>query len=50
MVEHKKVKLLAERDDLMEQDCVARGYKNGIEIEKGVVATEDFLKRNWDLL
>jgi hypothetical protein len=27
---------------------VQRGYKNGIEIEKGVVATEDFLRNNFD--
>ena len=48
MVEHKKVKLLSQKDELMDQDCVARGYKNGIEIEKGVVATEDFLRKNFD--
>ena len=48
MVEHKKVKLLAQKDDLMEQECIQRGYKNGIEIEKGVVATEDFLKKNFN--
>ena len=48
MVEHKKVKLLNEKDDLMEQDCIQRGYKNGIEIEKGVVATEEFLRKNFD--
>ena len=48
MVEHKKVKLLAQKDDLMEQECIQRGYKNGIEIEKGVVATEGFLKKNFN--
>ena len=48
MVEHKKAKLLNEKDDLMEQDCIQRGYKNGIEIEKGVVATEEFLRKNFD--
>lgn len=48
MVEHKKVKLLSQKDDLMDQDCIQRGYKNGIEIEKGVVATEDFLRKNFD--
>lgn len=48
MVEHKKVKLLTQKDDLLDQDCVQRGYKNGIEIEKGVVATEEFLRKNFD--
>ena len=48
MVEHKKLKLLNQKDELMDQECVAKGYKNGIEIEKGVVATEDFLKKNFD--
>lgn len=48
MVEHKKIKLLSQKDDLMEQDCIQRGYKNGIEIEKGVVATEEFLRKNFD--
>ena len=48
MVEHKKIKLLSQKDDLMDQECIQRGYKNGIEIEKGVVATEDFLRKNFD--
>lgn len=50
MVEHKKVKLLSQKDNLMDQECIQRGYKNGIEIEKGVVATEEFLRRNFDNL
>ena len=37
MVEHKKVKLLENKQTLMDTDCIQRGYKNGIEIEKGVV-------------
>ena len=48
MVEHKKIKLLSEKDDLMESDCITRGYKDGIAIEKGAVVTEDFLKKNFD--
>ena len=50
MVEHKKVKLLSQKDNLMDQECIQRGYKNGIEIEKGVVATEEFLRKNFDNL
>lgn len=50
MVEHKKVKLLSQKNDLLETDGIQRGYKNGIEIEKGVVATEDFLHKNFDNL
>ena len=47
MVDSKKVKLLAQKDELLDQDCIQRGYKNGIEIEKGVVATEEFLRKNF---
>ena len=50
MVENKKAKLLAGKEDLMENDCIQRGYRNGIEIEKGVVVTEDFLRKNFDEL
>ena len=48
MVEQKKVRLLSEKDDLMDSDCIVRGYKDGIEIEKGTVVTEEFLKKNFD--
>lgn len=50
MVEHKKIKLLSQKNDLLDTDGIQRGYKNGIEIEKGVVATEDFLHKNFDNL
>ena len=50
MVENKKVKLLQQKEELMDQDCIQRGYKNGIEIEKGVVTTEEFLSKNFDNL
>lgn len=48
MVEQKKVRLLSEKEDLMDSDCITRGYKDGIEIEKGTVVTEEFLKKNFD--
>lgn len=48
MVEHKKIKLLEKKSEIMETENIARGYKNGIEIEKGVVATEDYLRKNFD--
>ena len=48
MVEHKKIKLLEKKSEIMETDNISRGYKNGIEIEKGVVATEDYLRKNFD--
>ena len=48
MVEHKKIKLLEKKSEIMGTENIARGYKNGIEIEKGVVATEDYLRKNFD--
>lgn len=47
MVESKKTKLLLQKEDLMEQDPIQRGYKDGIEIDKGVVVTEDYLQKNF---
>ena len=44
MVEHKKVRLLSEKDDLMEQDCIARGYRDGIEIENPACTRKTFEK------
>lgn len=48
MVEHKKIKLLEKKSEIMGTENIAHGYKNGIEIEKGVVATEDYLRKNFD--
>lgn len=48
MVEHKKIKLLEKKSEIMGTENIARGYKNGIEIEKGIVATEDYLRKNFD--
>ena len=48
MVEHKKIKLLEKKSEIMGTENITRGYKNGIEIEKGVVATEDYLRKNFD--
>ena len=48
MVDSKKDKLLLLKDELDGNDCIARGYKDGLEIEKGVVVTEDYLKKNFD--
>lgn len=50
MVEQKKLKLLEKKNNLLEQDCIQRGYKNGIEIEKGVIVNEEFLRKNFDNL
>ena len=48
MVENKKLKLLNQKDDLMGQEHIARGYRNGIEIEKGVVVSDEYLRKNFD--
>jgi hypothetical protein len=40
--------LLKKRSDLMDSDIIQRGYRDGVEIEKGVVLNEDYLNKNKD--
>ena len=40
--------LLKKKNDLMDSDVIQRGYRDGIEIEKGVVLNEDYLNKNMD--
>ena len=40
--------LLKKKNDLMESDIIQRGYRDGIEIEKGIILNEDYLNRNKD--
>jgi hypothetical protein len=40
--------LLKKRNDLMDSDIIQRGYRDGVEIEKGVVLNEDYLNKNKD--
>ena len=42
-------KLLEKKDALMsDTSLIPRGYRDGIEIEKGVILNEDYLEKNRD--
>ena len=38
----------SQRNSLFDNDMIARGIRDGIEIEKGVVLNEDYLQKNFD--
>ena len=40
--------LIKKHDDLFDDSVVQRGMRDGIEIEKGVVLNEDYLKEHFD--
>jgi hypothetical protein len=40
--------LLKKKNDLVGADVIQRGYRDGIEIEKGVVLNEEYLSKNMD--
>ena len=40
--------LLKRKKDLMDSDVIQRGYREGLEIEKGVVLNEEYLTKNKD--
>ena len=40
--------LIKKHDDLFDDSVVQRGMRDGIEIEKGVVLNEDYLKKHFD--
>lgn len=40
--------LLKKKSDLMDSDIIQRGYRDGVEIEKGVVLNEDYLSKNME--
>lgn len=40
--------MLQKKNALMDQDVIQRGYRDGIEIEKGVVLNENYLNKNKD--
>ena len=44
----KKVLLESQRESLFDSDMIARGFRDGIEIEKGVVLNEEYLQKNFD--
>lgn len=40
--------LLKKKNDLMNSDAIQRGYREGLEIEKGVVLNEEYLSKNME--
>lgn len=48
MVEHKKALILNNKRSLFDNDVIQKGYREGIEVEKGVVVNESYLKKNFD--
>jgi hypothetical protein len=38
--------LLKKKNDLLDSDAIQRGYRDGIEIEKGIVLNEEYLMKN----
>ena len=41
-----KIEEILKKKQSLEDDAIQRGYKEGIEIEKGVILSEDYLKKN----
>lgn len=48
MVENKKQRLLESKQTIFDDTILEKGYKDGIEIEKGIVLNEDYLNKNFD--
>ena len=42
--------LLKKKNDLMDNNMIQRGSREGIEIEKGIVLNEDYLEKNMENL
>ena len=40
--------MLKKKNDLMDNNMIQRGQREGIEIEKGVVLNEDYLDKNME--
>ena len=48
MVQHKKDNLLETKKTIFDSDIIEHGYKDGTEIEKGIVLNEDYLEKHYD--
>lgn len=48
VVSNKKDKILTQRRAVFDDDLLEHGYKDGIEIEKGVILNEDYLEKHFD--
>ena len=48
MQEKKKKVILSSRQELMRDEFVERAERDGIELEKGAVLTNEYLERNYD--
>lgn len=47
MVQNKKDRILAWRQTVFDDSAIEHGYRDGIEIEKGVILNEDFMKKHF---
>lgn len=45
---NKVEQLLKKKDTLMDMDCIQKGYREGIELDKGVVLNEEYLEKNME--
>ena len=50
MNENKITKILEKREDLFNDSMIQKGMRDGIELEKGVVLTPDFVEAHQDLI
>ena len=48
MVRNKKEAILTQRRTVFDNDIIEHGYKDGVEIEKGIVLNEDYLEKHFD--
>ena len=46
MVENKKARILTQRRVMFDNDVIEKGYRDGVEIEKGVSLNEDYLEKH----
>ena len=46
MVESKKARILTQRRAVFDNDVIEKGYRDGVEIEKGVSLNEDYLEKH----
>jgi hypothetical protein len=47
MTTNKKDNLLETKKTIFDSDIIEHGYRDGVEIEKGVVLNEDYLKKHF---
>jgi hypothetical protein len=48
MVESKKKAILQKKSYFDDADCYEKGYRDGVEVEKGIVLNRDYLEKNYN--